>query len=72
MTVARALRWILLLAVLGIAAFLAYYLMQDRPEAPQPQEAAPPDGDQLTEEDRQGLNKLIESKTGEKEGAGSP
>ena len=69
----RALRWILLLAVLGGAAFLAFYLLQDRPEAPQPREAAPPDGDQLTEEDRRGLDKLIESKTREeKEGEARP
>ena len=68
----RTLRWILLLVVLGVAAFLALYLLQDRPEAPQPQETATPDGDQLTEEDRRGLDNLIESKTKEKEGGQSP
>jgi uncharacterized membrane protein len=70
--VTRALRWILLAVVVGGAAFLVFYLMQDRPEAPQPQEAAPPDGDQLTEEDRRGLNTLIESKVKEKEGGRGP
>lgn len=72
----RALRWTLLLVVLGIAAFLAFYVLQDSQESPQPQVTSPQkatkSGDRLTEEDRQGLNKLIESKTGEKEGAGNP
>jgi hypothetical protein len=74
--VTRALRWILLLVVLGVAAFLAFYMLQDSQESPQPQEASPETatkaGDQLTEKDRQGLNKLIESKKAEKEGAGNP
>jgi uncharacterized membrane protein len=69
--VTRALRWILLLAVLAGACLVVYW-MQDRPQSPQPQEAAEKSGDQLTEEDRRGLNELIESKTKEKEGAGSP
>jgi uncharacterized protein YpmS len=70
--VIRALRWILLAVVVGGAVYLAYYFLQDRQEAPQPQEAATPDGDQLTEEDRRGLNTLIESKVKEKEGGGGP
>jgi uncharacterized protein HemX len=70
--VTRALRWILLLVVLGVAAGLAFYLLQDSQESPQPQEAAAESGDQLTEEDRQGLTKLIESKKAEKEGDKTP
>ena len=68
----RALRWILLAVVLGGAAFLAFFLMQDRPEPPPAQAVAEENGDQLTEEDRQGLNKLIESKVKEKAGDQSP
>ena len=68
----RALRWIVPLVVLGVAAFLAYYLLQDRPESPRPQEVVEGSGDQLTEEDRRGLNELIESKTKQKEGEETP
>jgi hypothetical protein len=70
--VTRALRWILLLVVLGVAAYLAYYLLQDCPEPPRPKDTVEEAGDQLTEEDRRGLDKLIESKTKEEEGAGNP
>jgi hypothetical protein len=70
--VTRALRWILLLVILGGAAFLVFYLLQDIQETPQPQKVIDKSGDQLTEEDRRGLDSLIESKTREKEGDPSP
>jgi hypothetical protein len=71
--VIRALRWILLVVVLGGAAYLIVDRMLDHPEASEPKETAPPDGDQLTEEDRRGLNRLIESKAKEeKEGEAGP
>jgi len=70
--VTRALRWILLLVVLGGAAYLAYFFLQDRPQPPQPQTTEETSGDRLTEEDRRGLNELIESKTREKEGEENP
>jgi hypothetical protein len=66
------LRWILLAIVLGCAAFLAYYLLQDRSEQSPPPKVTEKSGDQLTEEDRQGLTKLIESKKAEEEGDKNP
>lgn len=68
----RLLRWILLAVVLGSAAFLAFYFLQDRPEPPRPQVVVEESGDQLTEEDRRGLNTLIETKVKEKEGDKNP
>lgn len=68
----RALRWILLLCILGGAACLAYYLLRDRSEPSPPPKVTQEGGDQLTEEDRQGLTKLIESKRSEKEGDKNP
>ena len=84
----RALRWILLVVILGGAAYLVVAVdfggttlldrMLGRTASPEPQKAPPPEApatgsDGLTEEDRQGLNRLIESKTKEdKEGEASP
>lgn len=79
----RALRWILLVVILGGAAYLVVAVdfggatlldrMLGRKPSQAPQEAPAPKGDRLTEEDRQGLNRLIESKTKEdKEGEASP
>jgi hypothetical protein len=69
--VTRALRWILLLVVMGGACLVVYWML-DRPEPPQPQRVEEKSGDRLTEEDRRGLDNLIESKTKEKEGDQSP
>ena len=69
----RALRWILLVVILGGAAYLVVDRMLDRTKPPEPQKATEETGDQLTEKDRQDLNRLIESKTKEeKEGEASP
>ena len=67
----RALRWILLLVVLAGACLVGYWML-DRPKAPPPQKVEEKSGDQLTEEDRRGLDNLIESKTRKKEGDRSP
>ena len=79
----RALRWILLVVILGGAAYLVVAVdfggatlldrMLGRTASPEPQKALEEGGDRLTDEDRQGLNRLIESKTEEeKEGETSP
>ena len=75
----RALRWVLLAVILGGAAILVLAVdfggatlldrMLGRKPSQASQETPASKDDRLTEEDRQGLNRLIESKTKEdKEG----
>jgi hypothetical protein len=81
--VIRALRWVLLVVILGGAAILVLAVdfggatlldrMLGRKPSQTPREAPATEGDQLTGEDRQVLDRLIESKLKEKkEGEVSP
>jgi hypothetical protein len=73
----RALRWILVVVVIGAAAYLVVGVdfngatlldrILDRGASQEPREVEPPPAetdqtDRLTEKDRQGLDKLVESK----------
>ncbi len=74
----RALRWVLLVVILGGAAILVLAVdfggatllerMLGRKPSQALQETPAPKGDRLTDEDRQGLDRLIESKTKEDKG----
>ncbi len=77
----RVLRWILLVVILGGGAYLGLAVdfgggtLLDRVLGRKPpqasQEAPAPEGDRLTEEDRQGLDRLIKTRLEEKQ-AGKP
>lgn len=83
MTRASALRWILLIVVLGGAAYLVVGVdfgdatlldrILGRASVQEPPATAANQTDRLTEKDRQGLDKLLESKLQDnKEGEASP
>ncbi len=79
----RALRWILLVVILAAAVYLVVAVdfggatlldrIRGRASPAEPRAEPTPPGDRLTEEDREGLDRLLESKLKDtKEGEAGP